>query len=246
MKVCVITDNAYIFEHMLALLERKPQPEHQFEFYYSPWNHAFRAQFGADGNFRPIRLKEQDSTFFDRYDLFLSLHCKQLFPSEMVENHLCINVHPGYNPYNRGWFPQVFGIMNKLPIGVTIHKMDTELDHGPILYQEMLELRSDETSKDIYMRILALELKLLEEHLDDILSGNYTITLMETEGNINTKQDFDALCQIDLDKPATYQEVIDFLRAMTFSPYQNAYFYDQNGRKVYVEIALNAEDNKTE
>ena len=33
MKVCVITDNAYIFENMLDLLERKPQPEHQFEFY---------------------------------------------------------------------------------------------------------------------------------------------------------------------------------------------------------------------
>lgn len=246
MKVCVITDNTYIYEGIVALLERKPQQGHSFDFYYSPWNHAFRERFGTDGTFRPIRLKEQNDLFFDPYDLFLSLHCKQLFPAHMVKNHLCINVHPGYNPYNRGWFPQVFGIMNKLPIGVTIHKMDTELDHGPILYQERLELKGDDTSKDIYQRILETELKLLDEHWEDILTGNYTLTPMASEGNINTKQDFDALCQIPMDKPATYGEVIDYLRAMTFAPYQNAYFYDTDGKKVYVGITLTKETDKAE
>ena len=34
----------------------------------------------------------------------------------------------------------LIGIMNHMPIGVTIHKMDTELDHGPILYQRELTL----------------------------------------------------------------------------------------------------------
>lgn len=246
MNICVITDNAYLYDNIIGLLSRKPQRDCRFDFYYSPWNRAFRKRFGTDDSMRPIRLKEQNDSFFDSYDLFLSLHCKQLFPAEMVENHLCINVHPGYNPYNRGWFPQVFGIMNKLPIGVTIHKMDAELDHGPILYQKLLELRSDDTSKDIYQRILAAELELLDEHWEDILTGNYTLTPMAAEGNVNTKQDFDALCHMDLDKPATYGEVIDFLRAMTFSPYQNAYFYDTDGKKVYVGITLTRETTKTE
>ncbi len=246
MKVCVITDNAYIYEGILDLLERRPLKEHAFDFFYAPWNRAFAEKYGENGPIRPIRLKEQDERFFACYDLFLSLHCKQLFPTNMVENHLCINVHPGYNPYNRGWFPQVFGIMNKLPIGVTIHRMDAELDHGPILYQERLELRSDDTSKDIYQRILVTELKLLEEHLEDILIGNYTETPMESEGNINSKQDFDDLCQMDLNKPATYGEVIDFLRAMTFAPYQNAYFYDTDGKKVYVGVTLTKESHELE
>ena len=240
MNVCVVTDNAYIFESFTNLLARKPLPGHRFDFYYSPWNHAFAARFGDRA--KTVRLKEMDSAFFDSYDLFLSLHCKQLFPEELVNEHLCINVHPGYNPYNRGWFPQVFGIMNKLPIGVTIHRMDAELDHGPILWQQKLELRADDTSKDIYNRILALEMELIEEHLEDLLSGNYTMTPMPGEGNINYKQDFDSLCAIDMEKPATYGEVIDFLRAMTFAPYNNAYFYDTDGKKVYVGITLKKED----
>jgi hypothetical protein len=46
MKVCVITDNLYIYEHFIDLLRRKPQNA-EFDFYYATWNHAFREKFGA-------------------------------------------------------------------------------------------------------------------------------------------------------------------------------------------------------
>ena len=236
MNICIFTDNAYIYEGFCALLPRCP--EHTFDFFYRPQNRAFSPR----ENFRPLRLKEQNTEFFDRYDLFLSLHSKQLFPDALVENHLCINVHPGLNPHNRGWFPQVFSILNGLPIGVTIHKMDTELDHGPILWQEELPIYPQDTSKDVYDRILAKELELLDQHLGDILTGKYTLTPMAEEGNINYKADFDALCPIDLSEPATYGAVIDRLRALTHAPYQNAYFVDADGKKVYVGITLRKED----
>ena len=170
MNICIFTDNAYIYEGFCALLPRFP--EHTFDFFYSPWNAAFSPR----ENFRPLRLKEQGADFYDRYDLFLSLHSKQLFPDALVENHLCINVHPGLNPHNRGWFPQVFSILNGLPVGVTIHKMDAALDHGPILWQEELPIYPQDTSKDVYDRILTKELELLDAHLGDILTGNYTLT----------------------------------------------------------------------
>ena len=41
MKVCVITDNLYIYEHFVDLLRRKPQAA-EFDFFYATWNHAFR------------------------------------------------------------------------------------------------------------------------------------------------------------------------------------------------------------
>lgn len=236
MNICVFTDNAFIFEGFTRLLPRFP--EHRFDFFYSPWNRAFSPR----ENFRPLRLKEQDESFFSSYDLFLSLHSKQLFPAELVENHFCVNVHPGLNPYNRGWFPQVFSILNGLPAGVTIHQMDAELDHGPILWQEELELRAEDTSKDIYERILIREIEMLERHLPDLLAGRYSLTPMAHEGNIHYKTDFDALCRIDRDAPATYGQVIDHLRALTHAPYENAYFVDEDGRKVYVGITLRKED----
>ena len=236
MKICVFTDNSYIYEGFSALLPRFAA--HTFDFFYSPWNRAFSPR----ENFRPLRLKDQGRDFYESYDLFLSLHSKQLFPTELVENHLCINVHPGLNPFNRGWFPQVFSILNGLPCGVTIHKMDAELDHGPILWQEKVPLLASDTSKDVYDRILKKELELLDAHLGDLLAGNYCLTPMPHEGSINYKADFDALCRIDRDEPATYGAVIDRLRALTHAPYENAYFIDDDGKKVYVGITLRKED----
>ena len=81
----------------------------------------------------------------------------------------------------------------------------------------------------------------MEAHLEDLLTGNYILTPMSGEGNLNTRQDFEALRQIDLDKPATYGEVLDFLRAMTHAPYKNAYYLDKDGKKVFVSINLEKE-----
>ncbi len=144
------------------------------------------------------------------YDLVFSLHCKQLFPSDIVNNVRCINVHPGLNPHNRGWFPQVFSIINKLPIGVTIHEMDEELDHGPIIVQKELVIKIWETSYDVYKRIQELEIELIKENLLRIINNNYKAFLPVSEGNINLKKDFNELCEIDLDKKVSYREAIDF------------------------------------
>ena len=82
----------------------------------------------------------------------------------------------------------------------------------------------------------------MDEHLDDILSGSCNPVKMKSEGNINYKKDFDELCKLDLNQKATYGEVIDRLRALTFSPYENAYFYDEAGNKIYVGITLKKEE----
>jgi len=58
------------------------------------------------------------------------------------------------------------------------------------------------------------------------------------EGNINLKKDFNVLCELDLEKTMTLKEAIDYLRAMTFTGYKNAYFYGEKGNKLYVEINL--------
>jgi methionyl-tRNA formyltransferase len=182
-----------------------------------------------------------DEKFFRQYEVFLSLHCKQLFPEKLVRNHRCVNIHPGFNPYNRGWFPQVFSIINKKPVGVTIHEMDEELDHGSILYQEKIDIKLYDTSWSVYHRIQQKEVELLEKYLLDIIEKRYNKKAMLSEGNINYKSDFEKICRIDLSKQATYGEVIDLLRATTFDGYDNAYFMDDDGNKIYVNINLKKE-----
>lgn len=225
------------------MIESGGYQDHAFEFFFSSGNCALLEKY-ADASFQPINLKEKDEVFFAQYDMFFSLHCKQMFPGRLVNRHVCINVHPGYNPYNRGWFPQVFSMINKKPAGVTIHRMDEQLDHGPILFQREVKIYEQDTSFDVYQRILAIEIAMLAEHLPAILRGECTGIPMCEEGNLNTKQDFADLCRIDLRRPATYGEVIDYLRAMTFAGYRNAFFTTEDGQKIYVTLNLEAEADK--
>lgn len=135
-------------------------------------------------------------------------------------------------------FPQVFSILNKKPVGATIHEIDRELDHGPIIFQEEIPRYSYDTSQDVYQRIQYKEIEMIREHLEEIVNREYTARKMESEGNINYKEDFDRLCKINLNKEGTFGEFIDLLRATTFAKYDNTYFVDEEGNKVFVSINL--------
>ncbi|MDB5282011.1 MAG: wbtJ [Bacteroidota bacterium] len=191
---------------------------------------------------KALVVKEEWQKLIDNYDLIFSLHCKQLFPAELVTKVKCINVHPGYNPYNRGWFPQVFSIINKLPVGATIHEIDEHLDHGSIIARKKVEIEQWDTSYTVYNRVQAIEVELLKENLDNILKATYTTFKPEEEGNVNLKKDFNALCKIDPDQKLTMLEAIDKLRALTHTGHKNAYFIDKKtGSKIYVSINLQQE-----
>ena len=179
------------------------------------------------------------------YDLIFSLHCKQLFPEGLVKKIKCINVHPGLNPYNRGWFPQVFSILNGKKSGATIHEIDEHLDHGNIIAQREVPIARHDTSLTAYLKIQQAEVELLEENLDAILNNTYIAYKPTEEGNVNIKKDFNALCEIDMNKQVTMAQAIDYLRAMTHGEYKNAYYIDPaTGSKVYVSIQFSVENTK--
>lgn len=240
MKVMILTDNEFIYNNFRELVRNKEYGDINFDYFFSESNKAFKKKYvGSD--FKPINLKHKVNEVANNYHLIISLHCKQLFPEELVKVVRCINVHPGFNPYNRGWFPQVFSIINKFPAGVTIHEIDEQLDHGMIIVQKEIDILNWETSYDVYKKIQDAEIQLLKMHLRDILDNNYQAKIPLHEGNINLKKDFNALCEIDLNKTVTFRQAIDYLRAMSFEGYKNAYFYDESGKKVFVEINLEVE-----
>ena len=243
MRVMILTDNEFIYNEFKAIVQKGQYEDIIFEYFFSKTNGKFKIKY-KDSEFKKIDLTDQLDLVIERYNLIISLHCKQLFPNRLVSSIRCVNIHPGFNPYNRGWFPQVFSILNKFPIGVTIHEMDDKLDHGPIILQKEVKISSYDTSYDVYKKIQNLEIELLTNNLRDIIDNNYKSILPKSEGNINFKKNFDDLCEIDLDKVVRFRDAIDYLRALSFHGYENAYFYDEDGRKISVEINLKVMEDK--
>ncbi len=111
-----------------------------------------------------------------------------------------INIHPSLLPLYRGSTPVQTALLNGDKItGITIIKIDEELDHGPILYQEDYEITpSDSTDQlliTLFRRSAQILPDLIEKYADDEIDPKqqdedkaiYTKTFGKEDGYIDTK-----------------------------------------------------------
>jgi dTDP-4-amino-4,6-dideoxyglucose formyltransferase len=244
-KVLVVSDNEHLLSFLIDFLGRNPQlcQDRSFRFVCSSQNKTLAGMHIGKYDIEPLDVKLNYQEIIKSHDLVISAHCKQLFPEELIANCKCINIHPGFNPYNRGWYPQVFSILNGLPLGATIHEIDTEIDHGLIIDQSEVSLYTWDTSLDAYERVQDAEKELIRRSLVHILDADYTGSSPSQTGNLNLKKDFEALREINLNDKVTYEQALNRLRALTHGDFKNAYFYDpSSGKKVYIKIKLEPED----
>lgn len=242
-KILLLTDNEELLNRFKTLIKHKGldnNSEFNFNYAFSFNNKAFLEKFKHSDWIKPLKVKDEVDFLIEEYDMLFSLHCKQIFPSKLVNHVKCINVHPGLNPNNRGWFPQVFSIINSLPCGATVHEIDEHLDHGPIICQKEVKIEMWDTSLTAYNKILDAEIELLSANLVNILNYKYE-TIVKGEGNLNLKKDFDVLCKIDLDDRDTFGNHINKLRALTHGDYANAYIIDDLGNKIHLKLELKKE-----
>jgi len=236
----IITDNIELLSFIKSLVkELEIEDKVKIDYMYSSKNKIpeILIQSGA----QPVDLssKEQCTNLTKDYEIIISAHCKQIFPDTLTQSVKCINIHPGFNPFNRGWYPQVFSIINKQPAGATIHEMDQKIDHGPIICQKMVNIEEVDTSIDVYNKVIAAEKELLREFLIPILSLSYDTKAPTSEGNYNSIKDFKNLCELDLDDVSTLRDHINLLRALSHGDYRNAFFIDKDQSKIFVKISLN-------
>ena len=241
MNVLVVSDNVELICYFKYVVSQDAFHGISFEYRYTIstiTNETLEAQ-----DVYPINMKEIQTIdhIIETFSLVFSLHCKQIFPAKLVQEVKCINIHPGYNPYNRGWYPQVFSLINKFPSGATIHLMDEDVDHGDILFQKKVMLLSTDTSLTAYRKVIEAEKILIKNHLIEIINNNYQPITPADEGNYNGIKDFEALCQLDLNNKATLSEHLDLLRSLTHGDYKNAWFVNEEGKKVYVTLSLREE-----
>ena len=138
----------------------------------------------------------------------------------------------------------MFSILYDLPIGATIHEIDSKLDHGNIIARTFVTKEAFDTSETLYQKIVAKEMELIEINLEAILENNYQTIVPENEGNLFIKKDFNAQLELNLQEKLSMADLIDKLRALTHGNFNNAYFIDpKSGKKIYVGISLKPEND---
>ena len=242
-RVLVITDNAKLLAAFIQLTsEQGLGSVASIDYRYSANNKAPDLMIALDC--KPIDIKDERAVDWTiaNFDLVLSIHCKQIFPLELVSRIPCFNLHPGLNPHNRGWYPQIFSIINGRPAGATLHLMNEEVDAGPIVAQEQVAVHSFDTSLSVYERVQEVEIELLRTCLKPLILDELKDFQLPAPGNYNSMDDFRNICKLDLNAVGTLREHIDLLRALTHGNFNNAFFVDDSGNKVFVTIQLGRDE----
>ncbi len=84
----------------------------------------------------------------------------------------CVNVHASLLPRWRGAAPIQYTLLDGDPVsGVTIMRMDRGIDTGPVLSQQPLDVRPNDTAESLSERLAQVGARLLLETLPGYLEG---------------------------------------------------------------------------
>lgn len=113
----------------------------------------------------------------------------QIVPPALLQvRHGALNVHPSLLPRHRGATPIPATILaGDQETGVTLMRMDEGLDTGPIVAQERIALRGDETTPDLEASLAESAAELLERDVGPWLHGDIDARPQPKDGATLTK-----------------------------------------------------------
>lgn len=133
----------------------------------------------------------------------------------------CINVHASLLPRWRGAAPIQAAILHgDKTTGATIMIMDPGIDTGPILSQEALEIRPDDTAGTLAPRLAEAGADLLIRTLPGFLDGSIQPQAQDTEQASYAPMLEKEQGRLDFSQPAETLE----RRVRAFQPWPGAYF----------------------
>tara|TARA_B100001175_G_scaffold239474_1_gene205760 strand:+ start:17897 stop:18712 length:816 start_codon:yes stop_codon:yes gene_type:complete len=98
-------------------------------------------------------------------------HGTSIVKNHILENSkLALNLHWGLSPYYRGTHCTDWALINWDPknIGVTIHKLTSDIDGGNILAQKRAMIKSDDTVLSINMQLTYLGVELINSAIQKV------------------------------------------------------------------------------
>ncbi len=196
---------------------------------------------------QPDKLKSED--FVNKLrafnaDVYVVMAYGKIIPDEIlnIPKYKSLNIHPSLLPKYRGSCPIETAILNDdKNTGVTIIKMDKEMDHGPILAIKEVALDEWPINADILGKTLVMAgSKILVNILPKWIAGEIEEIEQEHDKATYTKKitKEDGLINLN-DNPYN-----NYLKINAYHGWPSAYFFiDKDGKKIRVKITKASFEN---
>lgn len=109
-------------------------------------------------------------------DLVVLAGFMRILTGKVVTRWPTVNVHPSLLPAFPGAHAPEEAIAWGVKVsGCTVHYVDEQVDHGPIIAQEAVPVEPGDTADTLHARIQAVEHRLLPEAVRNICTGRTTV-----------------------------------------------------------------------
>lgn len=171
-------------------------------------------------------------------DILYSVQYHQILKQPHIDKarQAAVNLHMAPLPEYRGSNQFSFAIVEgKKEFGTTIHKIDTRIDHGAILFQKRFAIPEGCWVDELYELTYASSLTLFKETLENIVSGNYSETAQSAAeptlgSSLHFRNEINSLKEINLDWD---KEKIERHIRGTYMPGFEPPYCIINGEKLY-------------
>lgn len=190
-------------------------------------------------------LKIYDSLSFledlPKADFLISVQYHEILKAKHLAKaeKLAINLHMAPVPEYRGCNQFSFAILDQASeFGTTLHKMDTSIDGGDILFEKRFPIPENCWVKELHELTYQHSLELFKTKIGDIFSENYEATpqnsFPDRKAGFHLRKEINDIKKIDLawDK----DKIERHIRATYFPPFEPPYFM-MNGKKVYFNLS---------
>ncbi len=162
-------------------------------------------------------------------DLICSIYYRDILQEDLTTKFSgsILNLHPSLLPKFSGCSSLTWAMIHgENEVGYTYHYIERSVDTGNIIVQKSVKLEAFDTQETLYIRTMEIALRDFYTAIDLVFSGYSGIP--QSGERTYFKRGCPLKGQIDPEWDDT--TVKRFIRAMTYPPYDPAYF---NGNKVY-------------
>jgi methionyl-tRNA formyltransferase len=156
-------------------------------------------------------------------DIFISVLYDKIISDDFIKSKkACFNFHPAILPEYRGIGAYTWVILNEeKESGVTLHLIDEEIDHGPIIDIERFPITDSDSAGTVYAKAEATILRMFQRWYELLVAGDFTATEQDhSRARIYHRKDLEN--GADLTK---------YVRAFTFPGRYSASYRDRDGTK---------------
>lgn len=147
-----------------------------------------------------------------------SLHYQAILKASLITKyHKVYNLHPGYLPWGRGYYPIFWALWEETPAGATLHEITAGVDEGPIVAQIRVQYNESDTGGSLFQRVREAEENLFLEYLPRITDGqNIPAHPQPAGGTYHRKKEFYELKEQAEWEKMSSRDLLRLVRALTF------------------------------